>query len=256
MFVRPFVGGRVRSYHAWRMFAPAGSEELHVTDEFVLDILLEDAVHLLTQVLQHGKLPQRGVHCTMELEGDRARTGEVGHLFNRVGDDLGVHDSTLPGSRSTLHCSAALLEAIGEHPEVGRVGQVVPPPTNSTDQLVDGVLARAEGIHVVVGEEADRGALRGGEGLAVVEERDDVLHGPSIPFPLRSLHSGAEDLRLPVPDAGVHTLGLQVSLVASILVVGILTSLARDEAVLVSANLVIAVEQVDDLHGPSIPFRL
>jgi len=75
---------------------------------------------------------------------------------------------------------------------VSRVGQVVPPATHRSDQLVDGVLARGQGIHVGVGQEADRGALRGGEGLAVVEERDDVLHGLSIPFPLRTLHSGRE----------------------------------------------------------------
>lgn len=81
-----------------------------------------------------------------------------------------------------MHRSAVLFETVREHPEVGRVGEVVPTSPHGTDQLVDGAFTRGEEIHVVVGEEADRGALRGGEGLAVVEEGDDVLHGPSITF--------------------------------------------------------------------------
>jgi len=78
-----------------------------------------------------------------------------------------------------LHRSAALLDPIREHPEVDRVGEVVPlevPP------LAEGS-AVLEKLQVFFRDDADRGALRGGEGLAVVEERDgDVLHGPSIPF--------------------------------------------------------------------------
>lgn len=126
---------------------------------------------------------------------DLPRGEEVGHLGDELGDVFGVHGSTLSFRGRTLHSSVviihktleaavaiSLFEAVREHPEVDRVGEVVPAAAHGTDQLVDGAFTRGEEIHVVVGEEADRGALRGGEGLAVVEEGDDVLHGPSITF--------------------------------------------------------------------------
>ncbi len=113
---------------------------------------------------------------------DLPRGEEVGHLGDEPRDVFGVHGSTLSFRGGTLHSSAALFEPVREEAEVDRVGEVVPAAAHGTDQLVDGAFTRGEELHVVVGEEADRGALRGGEGLAVVEEGDDVLHGPSITF--------------------------------------------------------------------------
>ena len=74
-------------------------------------------------------------------------------------------------------------------------------------------------------------------------------HGLILPFLHRTLHSGAEDLCFSVPHPSLKTLGLQVALVAPILIVGVFPTFTGDEAVLVGPNLVVAVEQGDDLVG-------
>ena len=88
----------------------------------------------------------------------------------------------------------------------------------------------------------------------------DVVHDLSIPFLLGTLHSdrelfpGLKELHLAVVHTGIDAFGLQVALVAGVLVVRILNDFARDEAVLVGPEGHVAEQQVDDLHDPSIPF--
>jgi len=123
---------------------------------------------------------------------------------------------------------------------------LVPAPDVDADVVERGLVLVRERVPGLVGT------------LGTVADLDEefgfVFHGPSIPFRGGTLHSGAEDFHLAVPHTGVEPLGLEVTLVAPILVVGVFPTFTGDEAVLVGPDLVVAVEQGDDLHGPSIPY--